>query len=133
MAFKLKNGEQVRTQAVTIASATVIPAGAMAGMTTGLAVDAIETTPAIAWCPAGSADGETTCYLTVGNDFTLTGPGDAAFAVAYKGTAVDLTATQDIDVTGGTTYKVVTIGIAEDAGVVDSAEDIEVRIALPLF
>ena len=133
MAVKLKDGEQIRMQAVTVATGTVIPAGAFAGMTAGLAVDAVETTAAIAWCPEGSADGETTCYLTVGNDFTLTGPGDAAFAVAYKGTEVDITATQDIDVTGGTTYKVVKIGIAQDAGVVDSLADIEVRINKPLF
>ena len=99
MAFKLVDGEQVRTTRVPIASATVIPAGDFAGMTNGLAVDAVATTAAIAWCPKGSANGETVCELTVGNDFTLKGTGDAVFALTQKATEVDLTNAQLIRIT----------------------------------
>ena len=132
MAFKLKDGERVRLRPVAIASATVVPAGDFIGMTSGLAVDAVAATTAIAWCPAGSADGETVCYATVGNDFTLTGTGDAVFAVDQKGTEVDLTDTQLIDV-GSSSTDVLKIGIGTDSGVVDSTDNIEVRINKPLF
>ena len=127
MAFILKDGEQVRTVIVNKASATVIPAGDFAGMTAGLAVDADATTTKIAWCPEGAVAGETTCELTVGNDFTLKGTGDAAFAVAQKGTEVDLTAAQLIDV-GSSATDVLLIDISEDAGTVGSISDIVVRI-----
>ena len=132
MAFTLVDGEQVRTVRVPVASGTVIPAGDFAGMTSGLAVDAIETTAAIAWCPAGSADGETVCELTVGDDFTLKGTGDAVFALTQKGTEVDLTAAQLIDV-GSSSTDVLKIDISENAGTVDSASNIVVRINKPLF
>ncbi|HUS99136.1 MAG TPA: hypothetical protein VMY59_02315 [Candidatus Thermoplasmatota archaeon] len=132
MAFKLADGEQVRTVPVAVASATVIPAGDFAGLTAGLAVDAGASTAAIAWCPKGSADGETSCELTVGNDFTLVGTGDAVFAVSQKGTEVDLTAAQLIDV-GESTTDVLKIDISENAGTVDSTDNIRVRINKPLF
>lgn len=127
MSFKLRDGEQIRTIRVPVASATVIPAGAFAGITAGLAVDAVAATAKIAWCPNGSADGETICELTVGNDFTLRGTGDAVFAVAQRGTEVDLTDAQLIDV-GESTTDVLLIDISEDAGVVDSVDNITVRI-----
>ena len=132
MTFVLADGEQVRTVRVLIASATVIPAGDFAGMTTGLAVDAVAATTAIAWCPKGSADGETTCELSVGNDFTLKGTGDAVFAVSQKGSEVDLTDAQLIDV-GSSSTDVLKIDISENAGTVDAEENIRVRINKPLF
>ena len=132
MAFTLVDGEQVRTVRVTIDTATVITAGDFAGITAGLAVDAGATTAAIAWCPKGSATGETVCELTTGNDFTLKGTGDAVFAVAQKGTEVDLTAAQLIDV-GSSSYDVLKIDISENAGTVDSTDNIVVRINKPLF
>ena len=132
MAFTLVDGEQLRTVRVAIASGTVIPAGDFAGMTAGLAVDAIAATTAIAWCPNGSAAGETVCELTVGNDFTLKGTADANFAVTQKGTEVDLTAAQLIDV-GSSATDVLKIDISENAGTVGSAEGVVVRINKPLF
>lgn len=132
MAFTLVDGEQVRTKRVTIASATVIPAGDFAGMTSGLAVDAVAATTAIAWCPAGSADGETVCELTVGNDFTLKGTADAVFAVTDKAVARDLTDAQLIDI-GTTSTEVLLVDISENAGTVGSANDVQVRINKPLF
>ena len=132
MAFTLVDGEQLRTVRVAIASGTVIPAGDFAGMTAGLAVDAVATTAAIAWCPNGSAAGETVCELTVGNDFTLKGTADANFAATQKGTEVDLTAAQLIDV-GSSATDVLKIDISENAGTVGSAEGVVVRINKPLF
>lgn len=127
MSFKLKNGEQVRTVFVPIASATVIPAGALAGITAGLAVDAVAATPKVAYCEKGSADGEVLCELTVGTDFTLVGTADAVFAVTYRGTEVDITDTQTIDV-GTSSTDVLLVDISEDAGVVGSAANVTVRI-----
>ena len=132
MAFTLVDGEQVRTKRVTIASATVIPKGDMAGMTSGLAVDANAATTAIAWCPAGSADGETVCELTIGNDFILEGTADAAFAVTDKQVNRDLTAAQLIDI-GTTSTEVIKIDISENAGTVGSANNVRFKINLPLF
>ena len=132
MAFTLVDGEQLRTVRVPIASGTVIPAGDFAGMTAGLAVDAAAATAAIAWCPKGSANGETVCELTVGNDFTLSGTGDAVFAASQRGTEVDLTAAQLIDV-GASVTDVLKIDISENAGVVGATTGIVVRINKPLF
>lgn len=127
MSSKLRDGEQVRTVRVPVASATVIPAGALAGMTSGLAVDAVAATAKVAWCEKGSADGETICELTVGNDFTLQGTADAAFAATNRGTEVDITDAQLIDL-GTSTTDVLLVDISEDAGTVGSTADVTVRI-----
>lgn len=128
MAFRCINTSKLRTVPVTVASATVIPAGDFAGMTAGLAVDANATTAAIAWCQDGSADGETTCYLsTSDSDIILEGTADAVFAVSYKNTEVDLTAAQLIDV-GESTYDVLIVDGSENAGTVGSTTDVRVKI-----
>ena len=117
----------MRTVRVPIASGTVIPAQSLAGITSGLAVDAIETTAKVAYCEKGSANGETICELTVGTDFTLVGTADAVFAAAQRGTEVDITAAQLIDV-GASSTDVLIIDISEDAGVVGSTANVTVRI-----
>ena len=132
MAFKLANGEQVRLARVAVASATVIPAGALAGMTSGLAVDGVAASAAVAWCPKGSADGETVCELSIGNDFTLEGEADAVFAVTHKQTEVDITDAQLIDV-GASTTDVLLVDFSVEAGTVGSVDDVRVRINKPLF
>jgi hypothetical protein len=65
----------------------------------------------------------------------LEGTGDGVFAVAYKGTEVDLAGTtnQVIDVSGGTTYKVLKFDVSENAGTVDSTDNIRVKINKPLI
>lgn len=135
MDFRLKNGEQVRTVKALKASSTVLEAGDLVALSSGLIVKAGATAAAIAWCPNGGADGETEVEVTVGNDFDLTGTGDGIFADAYKGTEVDLAGTtnQVIDVTGGTTYKVLKFGIGKDTGIVGSTANITVRINKPLY
>ena len=128
MAFRCINSSKLRTVPVTIASATVIPAGDFAGMTSGLAVDAVDTTTALAWCPDGSADGETTCYLsTADSDLIFEGTADAAFAVTDKDAEVDLTAAQLIDL-GESTYNVLLVDASENAGTVGSTANVRVMI-----
>ncbi len=135
MDFKLKDAEQVRLVKAVVASATVIEAGDLVELDTGIIVKATATGAAVAYCPKGSADGETVCEVTVGNDFTLEGTGDAVFAVTQKGTEVDLVVTdgaQLIDV-GESSTDVLKVDVSENAGTVDSASDIIVRINKPLF
>jgi len=135
MDFRLKDGEKVRTVKALKAPETVIEPGDLVELSSGLIIKATATAAAIAWCPNGGAAGETEVEVTVGNDFDLLGTGDGNFAVAYKGTEVDLAGTtnQVIDVTGGTAYKVLKFGIGKDTGVVGSTENITVRINKPLY
>jgi hypothetical protein len=133
--FKLRNGlHGVPTVRALKASATVIEAGDLVELAAGLIIKATATAAAIAYAPDGAGDGETEIDVTVG-EVELLGTGDGVFAVAYKGTEVDLAGTtnQVIDVTGGTTYKVLRFAIDKDAGVVGSTADIAVKINKPLF
>jgi hypothetical protein len=130
--FKIKNGEQVRTVLASKGSSTVIDAGRLVALASGLIVDAGAADTAVAFLTRAAVDGELTCEVTVGNDFTLQGTGDAAFAVTQKGTEVDITSAQLIDV-GESATNVLLVGIASDSGVATSTDEIEVKINLPLF
>ena len=133
MKFRLVNGEKVRTVRILKDSSTVIAAGDLVALSSGLAIVATATSTAIAWCPAGGASGETVIEVTVGDDFTLEGTMDAVFAVAYKGGEYDINSTtQTIDI-GGNTYKVLKVDISENAGTVGSTDNVRVRINKPLF
>jgi hypothetical protein len=131
--YRLRDGEAVRMTRATKASATVIEAGDLVAISAGLIIKAVAASTAVAWCPNGGADGETTVEVSVGNDFTLLTTGEAVFAVAYKGGEYDINdTTQTIDWDASTT-DVLKIDISENAGVVGSASDITVRINKPLF
>ena len=130
--FKLKNGEQVRTVLAAKGSSTEIDAGRLVTLSSGLIVDADESSTAVAFLTRDAVDGETTCEVTVGNDFTLTGTGDAVFAATQRGTEVDITAAQLVDV-GASSTDVLKIGVAADSGTVGSTADIEVKINKPIF
>jgi hypothetical protein len=132
--FKLKDGEKVRLTRAVISDSTVIEAGDLVELSSGLVIKATATAAAVAWCPDGHASGDGTAVeVTVGNDFTLVTTGDEVFAAAYRGVAYDInTTTQYIDY-GGTTYKVLKVGIDEGAGVVGTAAGVTVRINAPLF
>ena len=125
---------KVRTMLCTIATGTVIEIGDLVGMTSGLIVKADATTTKIARAMQASASGDTVIEVSKGRiEMTMTG--DAVFAVAYKGAEVDIAmdgADQQVDVTGGTAYKVLQIDESQNAGVVGSANDIKVRINRPL-
>jgi hypothetical protein len=135
MDFKNVSSEILRTEIVTIASATVIEAGDVCELSAGLPVKGTATGAALAYSPNASANGDTQIDLTIGNDFVLEGTGDAVFAVAQKGTEVDLVVAagvQQIDV-GASATDVFKISFAEDAGTVGSANNIRVRINKPIF
>ena len=135
MDFTVVDDEVLRTVICTIASATVIEAGDVCEISSGLPVKGTATGATLAYSPAASANGDTQIELTVGNDFVLAGTGDAVFAVTQKGTFVDMVVTagaQLIDV-GTSSTNVFNIDISENAGTVGSASDISVRIALPAF
>jgi hypothetical protein len=134
MDFRVRNSENLRTMPCAIASATVIEAGDLVTLSSGLIIKAVAGSTAIAYAPDGSANGETSIDVTIGNDFQLLGTGDANFAVTQKGTEVDLVGTtnQLIDV-GASTTDVLKIAIDQDAGTVGSTENIAVKINKPLF
>lgn len=131
--YRLRDGEVVRMTRAVKASATVIEAGDLVAIETGLIIKGVAASTKLAWCPNGGANGETVVEVSVGNDFTLLTTGDAVFAVAYKGGEYDINdTTQTIDWAASTT-DVLTIDMSEDAGVVGSASDITVRINKPIF
>ena len=120
----------LRTCIVTIASATVIEAGDVCEMSSGLPIKGTATGAKIAYSPFACANGDTQIELTLGNDFVLEGTGDAVFAVTQKGTEVDLvvpTGVQQIDV-GESTTDVFVVDISENAGTVGSTSSIRVKI-----
>lgn len=132
--FLVKKGDELKTRIINVASATVIPAGALVALTAGLATKAVAASTAVAYTPGGSAEGETTMEVTVGNDFTLTGTADANFAAANRGGEVDIVGTTTVLIDlGASATDVLKVGIATDSGVVGSTDDVEVRINKPLF
>ena len=135
MDFQLKDGDFLRLTQATIASATVIEPGDLVALSSGLIVKAGASDTAVAWCPKGSASGETVCEVSVGNEFTLTGTADANFAVTDKGALADIAVSggaQLIDVSGSTT-DVLKVDISTTAGTVGSTSNVVVRINKPLF
>ena len=135
MDFKLKNGEQLRTVKAVKASGTVIEAGDLVALSSGLIVKADASSTAVAYAPNGAPAGVTEIDVTVGNDFTLIGTGDTTFAATDRGALADIAISggaQQVDVSGSST-DVLKVGIASDSGTVGSAASIEVRINKPLF
>ena len=137
MDAKIVGDVQLRTKLCTTASATVIEAGDLVAMNSGLIIKATATSAAVGYAPKGCADGETQVEVSVGNDFLLKMDAEEDFEVAQKGVAYDI----DVDgATGkqtlnqsGTTYEVLRVDISENAGTVDSKEDVLVRIEEPIF
>lgn len=131
--YTICDGEKVRTVIATKGSSTVIEAGDLVAMSSGLIIKASSSSTAVALCPKGGANGDTTVEVTVGNDFTMLGTADDVFAVAYKGVEYDINdTTQTID-WGASSTKVLKCGISEKAGTVGSASNVVVRINKPLF
>lgn len=134
--YKLRDGEQVRLTRAVIAYNTVIEAGDLVAISSGLIIKAVAASTAVAWCPDGHASGaatDTVVEVTVGNDFTLTTTGDAVFAAAYRGVEYDINdTTQTIDY-GASALDILTVGIGEDAGVVGTAAGVTVKINKPIF
>jgi len=134
MDFRIKDGEKLRTVNALKASGTVIEAGDLVTLSSGLIIKAIAASAAIAYAPNGAGSGVTKIDVTIGNDFTLVGTAENVFAVAQKGTEVDLVGTTTLLIdNNASTTDVLKVGIGEDAGTVDAEENIEVRINKPLF
>jgi len=135
MYFKTKDAEVFRMTTCVIASATVIAPGDLVTLSSGLIIKAVAASTAVAYCPKGSAVGETTCEVSLGNEFTLVGTADANFAVTDKGIECDLVisgAVQLIDL-GASTTDVLKVGISDSAGTVGATTVVEVRINKPLY
>lgn len=130
--FKLKTvyakGAPLKTLAK--ASATVIEAGDMVELASGLAIKATATSAAIAFSPSGAPAGVTTVQVLNDPDAEFLGTADANFAVANRGTEVDLvvnTNAQEIDV-GASTTDVLKVDVSKDAGTVGAKTNVVVRI-----
>jgi hypothetical protein len=132
--FILKDGQMFRTKRCVKASATVIEAGDLVTLSSGLIIKAVAASTAVAYAPDGAAAGETDIDVSIGTDFTLIGTGDAVFADTMKGTEVDIVGTTNllIDV-GASSTDVLKVAIGQDAGTVGSTANIEVKINKPLF
>jgi hypothetical protein len=133
--FTVKNGQVIETILATVATDTVIEAGDLVALSSGVITKATATSTAVAYCPNGSADGEVLTEVSVGNDFTLVGTADANFAVTDKGEEVDIVVSSDaqlIDL-GEDTYKVLKVGISNNSGTNGSKLNVEVKINKPLF
>lgn len=128
-----KSGKNYKTVSIEKDTATVIAAGDLVTLDgSKLAISAVAASTAVAFAPNGAGAGDLNIEVTIGDDFELKGTGDAAFAESMRGTEVDITNAQLIDVATSTT-DVLKISIAEEAGTVGSTDDIVVRVNKPLF
>jgi len=120
------------TVLATIATGTVVEAGDLVEVDTGLIVKATSTGAALAYAPQGSASGETEIEITKGN-VELIGTSDAAFAVTDKGILCDLvgTTTLLIDI-GASSTDVLKVAADINAGTATSADDVKVFINKPI-
>lgn len=117
------------------ASTTVIEAGDMVALASGLVVKATAASAAIGYAPYGAIAGETTIKVLDDKDAIFEGTGDEVFAVAQKGAEVDIVVTggvQLIDV-GASTKDVFKIDASQNAGTVGSTAGIRVRINKPIY
>lgn len=134
--FTIKQkGPSFQTRVCEVASAEVIEPGDLVALESNLIVKADAANTAIAYSINGSADGETSTEITVGNDFTLVGTGDRVWSEDYRGDSCDVvmsSTTQTVALATSSTNVFQVIG-AEDSGVVGSASNVEVKIAKPIF
>ena len=132
MAADFKAISEFTTIQATIASATVVEAGDLVELDTGLIVKATATGTQLAFAPQGSADGETIIEITKGH-VELLGTTDADFAVTDKMLDCDLvgTTTQLIDI-GTSSTNVLMVAADTEAGTVGSKLNVKVFINKPI-
>jgi len=135
MDFKVVGGNDgLETILATIDAGTVIEAGDLVALTSGIITKAVATDTALAYAPYGSADGETKVEISKGNDFMLEGTANAGFAVTDKGISCDLVGTTNLLIDlGESTTSVFKVDASENAGTVDDTADVRVKIASPLI
>lgn len=124
--------EEYETVPMTIASATVIEAGDVVGLTSGIVVKGTAAHTELGFAPTANASGETTIAVTRGR-VLLKGTSDANYAVTDKALYVDLvgTTTQLIDL-GESTTDVFQVAADTEAGTVGATTDVKVRINKPI-
>lgn len=136
MDFKVyRSGSTNNTMTLAKDSATVIEAGDLVALSSGLAIKATAASTAVAYCEAGGAAGETEIQVSTDRDLILSGTADAAFAVTQRGTEVDLVVNagvQQIDV-GASLVDVLKILPSTDAGTVGSTSNVLVKINKPII
>jgi hypothetical protein len=134
--FKVVGAEKLRTVFAKKGSSTVIEAGDLVALSSGLIVKAGAASAAIAFAPNGAADGETVCEVTVGNDFLLMGmkDSDAVFAQSQCGALCDVAGTTNLIIDNDTqATNVLRLSIDDTHGTVGSKVGLVAKIALPLF
>lgn len=132
--FRLDNTSCVyNTKELEKASGTVIEAGSLVTLDAGgLAIPAVAASTAVAYCETGALAGTTTLLVVKDEDVVLRGTADANFAKANRGTEVDITAAQLIDL-GASATDVLKVLPSTDAGTVGSANDVKVVINKSIF
>lgn len=132
--FRLDNTSYVfNTKELEKASATVIAEGSLVALDAGgLAIPAVAASTAVAYCETGAPAGTTTLLAVKDKDIVLRGTADANFAKTNRGTEVDITAAQLIDL-GASVTDVLKVLPSTDAGTVGSDEDVKVIINKSIF
>ena len=133
--FSIIKGPGYRTMEVDSASATTISAGTLVALDSGddqNLISAVAASTEVAYTEDGKVAGQTTVTISVGDDFELVGTGDANFAASNKGTEVDITDAQLIDL-GTSSTDVLKVSPATDGGTVGATTDIKVKINKPIF
>lgn len=133
MAADFKAVSRFETKKATIGSATVIEAGDLVALSSGVVIKAVAASTEIAFAPQGSASGETEIEISMGR-VELVGTADAAFAVTDKGIECDLvgTTTLLIDL-GESTTDVFKVSAADNAGTATSTDNVRVFINKPII
>jgi len=124
----------LETILATVGTATVIEAGDLVALASGVVVKAGAADTTVSYCPYGSADGEVIVEISKGNDFMLEGTTDANFAVTDKGILCDLVGTTTLLIDIGTSSTdVFQVDASENAGTDSSKLNVRVKINKPLI
>lgn len=129
--FKLKTvyskGAPLKT--LTKASGTVIEAGDMVALSSGVAVKAGAASAAIAFSPSGAPAGVTTVQVLNDPDAEFVGTAAGNFAVTDKGTEVDMSGSTTLLINlAASSTDVFKVDISDDAGTAGSTKNVTVRI-----
>lgn len=125
---------EYNTMLLEKAAGVTIEAGDLVALSAGLAIKATATSAKVAFCPQGAASADLKCEVTVGQ-VDLIGDSSNVFAESQRGTEYDIAVSgagkQTIN-QSGTTYKVLMMDESQDAGTVDAATNVKVRINKPI-
>lgn len=130
-----KNTAVYETETLEKDSATVIKAGKFVTLDgAGLAIEADDTSTAIAYCEGWAIAGDTTCIVSATVNMKLSGTAATAFADANRWAFVDMSISgsdQLINLAASATG-VFQVLPGEDAGIAGETTNVRVRIAKTL-